>query len=98
MIEAQSKKGRRERGGRGKESTGHELTGEMMGEMESLDNLLSRSLIVERNKSYEEYKNGLKKRLDDFEVYVEGLKQETVVFKEYWEKCVTALRPGDFVK
>jgi hypothetical protein len=90
-----TKSRRRERGGgRQKEvAAGSEMMGEMMAPIESLDTLLSRAVIVERNKSYEEYKIALKKRLEEFQMYIESLRQETVVFAAYWQKSVSAIRP-----
>jgi hypothetical protein len=65
---------------------------EAMATNESLDTPLSRRLIVERNKSYEQYQEALARRLRDFATYVESLQTETEAFAAFWAKRVAALK------
>jgi hypothetical protein len=47
---------------------------------------------VARNQSYEEYEKGLGVRIEEFKKYMEGLRNESEVFYEFWTKCVSNLR------
>lgn len=60
-----------------------------------LDTALSRGLIVERNRGYEEYQKALEKRLDDFKVYVQSLRSETEAFSAHWQECIAKLKHNE---
>ncbi|OHT07376.1 hypothetical protein TRFO_24462 [Tritrichomonas foetus] len=62
--------------------------------LNSLDTSLNRGVIVERNNGYSEYETALGKRLDDFAVYLQTLKEETDAFSRYWTKCIYTLNPN----
>ena len=66
----------------------------MLPAQQSLDTALSRGLIVERNTSYKEYETALEKRLADFEIYVQSLRDENEAFTNHWMQCIASLKPA----
>lgn len=65
-----------------------------MAPLKSLDTSMNRGVIVERNRCYEDYEKMLSKRNDDFDNYIQSLKDETESFIKYWQTCIADLNPS----
>ena len=59
----------------------------------SLDTGLSRAVIVEQNRVYEEYEKALNERLSTVTARRDELRETTKAQTENWRRCVLALRP-----
>lgn len=59
----------------------------------SLDTGLSRAVIVEQNRVYEEYEKALMERLSSVTARRDELRETTKAQTENWRRCVLALRP-----
>lgn len=59
----------------------------------SLDTLLHRAAIVERNKSYSNFEEKMKVRIDEMKLIVDGLNKENEDFEKSWMEKVKELYP-----
>ncbi|EAX88204.1 hypothetical protein TVAG_404640 [Trichomonas vaginalis G3] len=59
----------------------------------SIDTSMHRGVIVERNRSFEEYQREMKSRVTSFETYINFMKEETQKFSEFWLKSINNLCP-----
>lgn len=59
----------------------------------SLDTLLHRAAIVERNKSYSNFEEKMKRRIDEMKSFVDGLNKENEDFEKSWMEKVKELYP-----
>ncbi|EAX80109.1 hypothetical protein TVAG_534150 [Trichomonas vaginalis G3] len=65
----------------------------MMPIITSIDTSMYRGVIVERNRSFEEYQREMKSRVTSFETYINFMKEETQKFSEFWLKSINNLCP-----
>lgn len=65
----------------------------MMPIITSIDTSMHRGVIVERNRSFEEYQREMKSRVTSFETYINFMKEETQKFSEFWLKSINNLCP-----
>lgn len=67
---------------------------EQMPILNSFETPIHRSVIMERNRCYQQYESDLTKRMNDLETFVNAVNSENEAFAEHWLSCVQSLRPS----
>jgi hypothetical protein len=83
-----SKRKHRSRSKTPSESVQPETSGSSMSALSSLDTLLHRGVIVERNKCYTDFETDLKSRIDMFDSFCKRILDEINSFKTNWSQCI----------
>ena len=69
-------------------------TDDQMHVLNSFETPIHRSVIMERNRSYQAYESALAKRMSELEAFVNSVNTENEAFAQHWLACIQSLKPS----